>query len=91
MPDTMVRTKSGLPRVFDAVVECPAGEPIGEALAGSGCACRIEESALMAATDPSTLTAFCLGRYIECPTWQADKHRIWVGRKMRLIDQGRLR
>lgn len=86
MPDTKVRTKAGLPRVFDAVVQCPAGEPIGEALAGSGCACRIEESALMAATDPSTLIAFCLHDYQTCPTWQADKQRIWAAQRRRLID-----
>lgn len=27
-------------------------------------------------TDPSPIRAFCTGRYVECPVWQAEKRRI---------------
>jgi hypothetical protein len=80
MPDTTVRQRVGLPRVFDPHVTCPGGEPIGEALAGSGCECRIEDSAILSSTDPSSLARFCLADYCGCPTWQAEKRRVWANR-----------
>lgn len=86
MSDTRVRITAGLPRVFDPVVGCPAGEPIGEALEGSGCHCRVEHSAILAATSPRSLLAFCLGDYRACPTWQAEKERVWADMRTELVD-----
>jgi hypothetical protein len=68
----------GLPRVFDAQVTCPAGAPIGEALRGSGCACRVVQEPVLSSTDPSSLVQFCLADYCLCPTWRAEKEAIWA-------------
>lgn len=88
MPETRVQARSHLPLVFDAAIQCPAGLPIGETLKGSGCVCRIEDSELLSASDPSSLQRFCLNDYQDCPTWQAEKD--WIhkmrDRKRRLID-----
>jgi len=87
MAESMVFVLSPLRlRVFDPVIECPAGEPIAEAPQGSGCACRVEATVLLAGTDPSSLTAFCLGDHRRCPTWIAEKHRVWAAQKRSLID-----
>jgi hypothetical protein len=84
MPDTRVRQRVGLPRVFDPCVTCPGGAPIGEAPGGSGCECRIERSAILASIDPSSLVKFCLSAdgYQTCPTWQAEKQRVWARRAL---------
>jgi len=81
MPDTQVRERSGLPRVFDAVVECPGGEFVGEALEGSGCHSRIEHSGIFASTSPRSLIAYCMGDYRTCPTWRAEKERVWARKR----------
>jgi len=86
MADTKVRQRVGLDRVFDPHVTCPAGEPIGEALAGSGCRCRIERNSLLSATDPTSLVRWCLGDYDTCPTWQADKEHEWARRRGAVAD-----
>jgi len=83
MPETMVRVRSGLPRVFDAQIECPAGEPIGETLKGSGCACHVEDNVLLSSTDPASLMRFCLGDYRICPTWRTEKDWIAANRQAR--------
>ena len=74
--------------VRDLEIPCPAGVPIGETLAGSGCHCRIENSVIVSALDPSTLGRFCTprGGYLLCPTWQAEKHRIWQGITTPLVE-----
>lgn len=60
--------------VADLDIPCPAGVPIGEVLAGSGCFCRVTQSVLASATDPSSLGAFCTHRdgYQRCPVWRSD-------------------
>lgn len=63
----------------DLPVECPAGAPIGEQLAGAGCRCRVTDTDILSATDPSSLGSFCLdpNGYRTCPVWQADKEASW--------------
>jgi hypothetical protein len=85
MPDTWVREVVGLPRVFDPHVTCPGGEPIAETAAGSGCECRVEQNALVASRDPSSLTQFCLADYCACPTWRAEKERVWAKQRAPLV------
>ena len=59
-------------------IPCPAGEPVVETLGGSGCHCRVEDSVIVSALDPSSLGRFCVARdgYLRCPTWQAETERI---------------
>jgi hypothetical protein len=84
VPETLVQIQRGLPLVFDAEVVCPAGEPIGETLQGSGCRCHVEDTSLLAATNPSSLIGYCLSsNYASCPTWRREKNRRVA---MRLID-----
>lgn len=71
--------------MFDAPVKCPGGEAIGETMKGSGVHCRIEDSEVLADENPSSLVAFCCGNYRNCPTWQAEKHRIAEQRRTPLI------
>lgn len=90
MTDTLARARSGLPLVFDFPVECPAGVAIGLGKGGSsGCHCRVEDSDILAAENPSSLMAYCLSAqgHKRCPTWQAEKERIAAGRRTQLIDQ----
>lgn len=71
--------------VEDLEITCPAGAPVGEVLAGSGCYCRITRRNVATATDPSTLGAFCTFGYQDCPAWVDDKHRI-AERRARLAE-----
>lgn len=85
----MADTRTGLPLVFDFPVRCPAGTKIGMGPGGSsGCHCRIEDSDILAARDPGTLTFYCLPEtgHQRCPTWQAEKERIAEGRRSALTD-----
>jgi hypothetical protein len=58
-------------------IPCPAGEPVGEVLAGSGCYCRVTHSVIASATDPSSLGRFCTSAdgYRLCPVWRSDNER----------------
>lgn len=90
MTDTVARARTGLPLVFDAPVQCPAGRKIGLGRGGSsGCYCAIEHSQILAAENPSSLLAYCLPTvgHLSCPTWQAEKERIAEGRRTELVDQ----
>jgi len=65
-------------------VICPAGEACG---AGKAVRCRIEHSTIVAAENPSTVQGFCLGQYMLCPTWQAEKQRIEANRIAPLVSE----
>lgn len=73
-------------RCFDPVIACPAGEPIYETVAGSGCRCRIERHSIVAARDPSSLQ-FCLDNYQGCPTWRARRDAWWEAREREFFRQ----
>jgi len=64
----------GIRVIADLDIPCPAGEPLGEVLEGSGCVCRITHSVVASATDPSSLGNFCTSveGHRECPVWQSD-------------------
>lgn len=80
------RQETGLPRVFKAVVECPAGVPIGETPKGSGVECRLTDSAVLSQEDPRTLLAYCCSSgYRRCVVWLAEKERVEAGRRESLI------
>lgn len=74
--------------VSDLEIPCPAGEPVGESLGGSGCHCHIEGTLITSAIDPSSLGRFCTAPdgYLRCPTWQAETHRIERGVRTRLAE-----
>ena len=65
-------------------LRCPAAETCG---AGTAVRCRIEHSVIEAATSPSTLQSFCLFKYVECPTWQAEKARIAANKTAPLVSE----
>lgn len=87
MPTTEARERTGMPRVWDAPIACPAGGVIAETMEGSGCRCRVEHESLTATSSPSSLIRYCLHRegYMACPTWRAEKDRIESGRVARLV------
>lgn len=64
--------------VVDLTIPCPAGEPVGETLEGSGCLCRLTASVIASATDPRSLGKFCTDAdgHKLCPVWQTEKKRI---------------
>lgn len=64
-------------RQIDVPVTCPAGVPIGERLEGGGCFCKITETPVLSALDPSSLRAFCAGDHKQCPVWRRDKEATW--------------
>jgi hypothetical protein len=39
-----------------------------------------------ARSDPTSYRMFCLGRYEDCPVWQAEREREWE--RKRLLDAG---
>lgn len=85
MPDS-VRQRTGLPRIFTPVVECPAGEPIAETPKGSGVRCRLTHSNVLSMDDPTSLRNFCCSAgYRGCPVWLAEKARIAEGRREALV------
>lgn len=57
--------------VVDVLPMCPAGAPVGETLAGSGCLCRITGNVLTTGENPSSLRAFCWNRI---PDARAETH-----------------
>lgn len=59
-------------------VKCPAGRLVAETEEGPTVECRVEKSLIGAATNPRTLSAFCLNCYTDCPTWRAEKERQWA-------------
>lgn len=63
----------------DLPVACPAGSGIGEKLEGAGCQCRVTDTPVLSAIDPSSLESYCLDGdgYRECPAWKADKEATW--------------
>lgn len=65
-------------RRFDLPVVCPAGERIVETLEGPACRCRIEQSIISAAKDPSSLAGFCMGVHAMCPTWREARQAEWA-------------
>jgi hypothetical protein len=69
---------------LDYPIVCPAGQRL-EADGVPACRCGIEESVISAATDPSSLAKFCMNAYVACPTWRAEKERIWSGRSQPLV------
>lgn len=82
-----VRQETGLPLVFDAKVECPAGEPIGETPRGSGVACRLTHTAITSQENPRALLAFCCSsKYRRCPVWEAECERIAAARREALVE-----
>lgn len=58
----------------DRDIQCPAGERKGEA----GCFCSVEGGLIDGRRDTSSITAFCMGDYTSCPTWQAEKEHVWA-------------
>jgi hypothetical protein len=69
---------------------CPAAEFVGSVRGDHvpGVRCRIEHNTLSLATDPRTILRWCSqpavasdtrNGYVQCPTWQYEKHRIWSG------------
>lgn len=70
---------------FQGPVICPAGEKI-ENEGVPACHCRIEDSVVSAALDPSSLTKFCLGDHTTCPTWRFDRDQFY-GRRLKLAQE----
>lgn len=72
-------------------VNCPAG--VRTSVEGiPAVRCGIEDSKIDAAHDPSTLLHHCMGDYMGCPTWRAEKQHVWAVRDRmnprRIIDGG---
>jgi hypothetical protein len=66
-------------------VVCPAGS-LQSSPEGDSCWCGVEQASISAALSPSSLTSFCLSNYVDCPTWRAEKERVWAGSHRELID-----
>ena len=64
----------------DDDIVCPAGQVVGDA----GCLCSIEEGVIDGRSDTTSIAAFCMSAYGDCPTWQREKERIAAGRKEKL-------
>lgn len=60
----------------DLIVTCPAGRQLGETIQGPACRCAITRETLTAQENPTSLFAFCGGKYIECPAWRREKEAI---------------
>lgn len=87
MPVTGIQERLGITaQDFDAPVVCPGGERIVETGQGPACRCKVAADTVTAAVDPSSLRAYCMGNYIECPIWQDAKQRQWEARKNLLDD-----
>jgi hypothetical protein len=59
-------------------VGCPAGTKCHLPL---GVECAVEESFIDAATEPSSILAYCAGRYTTCPSWRSEKENRWAQKK----------
>jgi hypothetical protein len=66
--------------IDDEDVKCPAGQ---SCMAGAGVLCRLEGLPIVANEQPTSLQAFCLNEegHTQCPTWRAEKERVWAGRR----------
>jgi hypothetical protein len=60
-------------------VTCPAGGRVTGVGRDRGCFCAIEQQVITAKDDPTSLFAYCEGRYTDCPTWRAEKDRVASG------------
>lgn len=67
-------------------LDCPAA---GTALAGQGVYCKIERHTLDArkGREPTSVMNFCCGDHTACPTWRAEKERIWAERRAELVEE----
>ena len=67
----------------DVPIACPAGVAVGESARGAGCHCRVTDSEVSSASDPSSLLAFCANPdgYVRCPVWRAEKEQRWESRE----------
>ncbi len=75
-------------------VACPAGCVLGVgAEEGLTIRCGVERSLITEQHDPSSLVSFCLTDggtnvkegYQACPSWRAEKERVWQGRLTPLV------
>lgn len=75
--------------VADLEVACPAGDPIGEVLGGSGVYCRIERSLVISSQQPKSLGRFCcsVDGHRRCPTLRRETHRREAGEIVDIVDQ----
>jgi hypothetical protein len=82
MPVTAVQERYAITaQDFDRPVLCPAGERIGETAQGPACRCRIAQETITAATNPSSLRAYCMADWRGCPIWRDAREREWENRK----------
>lgn len=58
-------------------LSCPAASLVN----GERVRCGVEESILVAQTDPSTIDAFCTGCYEDCPSWRKEKEAVAARKK----------
>lgn len=71
------------------VPTCPAGRFAAGSPTGPGCYCGVEGGEpITIGTQPSSLTRWCFGDYVTCPTWRAEKRRIAEARKLPLVAAG---
>ena len=63
-------------RITAKDIECPAGLLVEETIQGPACRCRITQETITAHENPTSLEAFCVGKYIECPVWIREKKAI---------------
>jgi hypothetical protein len=63
-------------------VTCPAGAPIALSEAGSpAVVCRVTDSLVSVARDPSAFASYCTGDHTGCPVWREDRDRWLAGRR----------
>jgi hypothetical protein len=70
---------------YDRPVLCPAGERIMETAQGPACRCRVAQETITAATNPSSLSAYCMADWRGCPIWIDAREREEARRK-KLVD-----
>ena len=64
-------------------IRCPAGTLVGD----DGCLCAIERGVIVGRRNPTSIEAFCLGEFETCPTWRAEKERVWAHQDVELADR----
>lgn len=69
MPAQLLRT------LQESDITCPAGHVSGDA----GCYCGIERDVIDGRTSPDSVAAYCLGIYVECPTWKKQRDAEFKG------------
>jgi hypothetical protein len=62
--------------------------PVAEAVGGTCVWCPIEETVIDARLNPTATSAYCMGDYKACPTWRAEKQRVWAARREPLVQTG---